>query len=76
MDEQSGLPDLDDPLSVDTKEDLPPADDWERANEFLKKHLSLDTYNDLRLPRKSVSMDDAIHLVKRFGDTRYFRVPG
>jgi len=76
MTEQSGLPDWDnDPLFVDTKEDLPPAEDWKEANDYLMEHLSPETYSDLRLPKKSFSMDDAIRIVKHFGDTRYYRIP-
>lgn len=76
MPEKCGLPDWDyDRLFADTKDDLPPADDWEEADAFLKKNLSNGAYNNLNLPRKSLSMEDAFHLVVRFGDMRYLRLP-
>jgi hypothetical protein len=56
----------------DTKEILPPAEDWREADEYLQEHLDLATYRSLRLPRKSVSMSDAHHLVRAFGKTGYF----
>jgi len=76
MPEQCELPDWDiDRLFADTKDDLPPADDWEEADAFLKQRLSNMAYNYLNLPRKSLSMEDAIHLVKQLGDKPYLRLP-